>query len=75
AVLVSAGLIFSILRVFQKKAGSTWILLLIWTASLLIGILAGIPILWQRYYLPLIPAGTALSAVAIGSIWTRIRKT
>ncbi len=74
ALLVFAGLILFILRVFRKQPDFSSILLLIWFGSLLMGILIGIPILWQRYYLPLIPAGAVLSAGAVGAIWTRIRK-
>jgi hypothetical protein len=50
------------------------VLLWIWTASVLIGILVGVPILWQRYYLPLIPVCAALSAIAIGTIIGKVRK-
>ncbi len=74
AVLILTSLIVSILRVFRKRADSTWILLWIWAGSVLIGILAGIPILWQRYYLPLVPVCAALSAGAVGAIITKIKR-
>ncbi len=74
AVLLFTGLIISILRVLRKQTDFGWIILWIWLASVLAGILAGIPILWQRYYLPLIPVCVAFSAGAIGAIWRKIRK-
>jgi hypothetical protein len=33
-----------------------------------------VPILWQRYYLPLIPAGAALSAGALGALVQKIQQ-
>lgn len=74
AVLVLTGLTVSILNISRKKKDPSWILLWIWFASVLAGILAGIPILWQRYFLPLIPVCVIFSAGAVGAIWTRIRK-
>jgi 4-amino-4-deoxy-L-arabinose transferase-like glycosyltransferase len=68
AVLAGAGLIVSVVRLFRKQADAPSILVLIWTACVLIGILVGVPILWQRYYLPLIPVSAALAAVAVSAM-------
>ncbi len=74
AVLVFAGLIVAAVRLARKQADAGLILLAIWTASVLFGILLGVPILWQRYYLPLVPVCAALSAYTVGTVWLRIRK-
>lgn len=46
---------------------------LLWFLAVFFGVVIGVPILWQRYYLPILPAGAALSAGAVGAIWKRIR--
>jgi 4-amino-4-deoxy-L-arabinose transferase-like glycosyltransferase len=73
-VLALFGLGWAVARSNRRGEGSAWPVAPVWFVCVFFGIIAGVPILWQRYYLPLIPAAAALSAGAVGSIWTRIRK-
>ncbi|MBN2083723.1 MAG: phospholipid carrier-dependent glycosyltransferase [Anaerolineales bacterium] len=75
AILAFFGLGWAAVGCLRRDPESARLVALIWFLAVLIGIVVGIPILWQRYYLPLLPAGAALSAGAVGAIWTRIRKT
>jgi 4-amino-4-deoxy-L-arabinose transferase-like glycosyltransferase len=74
AVLVFGGLVFAAARVFRGKGGWSWAIALIWAGSVLAGILIGVPILWQRYYLPLIPVCAAFAALAVSAVWERVKK-
>jgi 4-amino-4-deoxy-L-arabinose transferase-like glycosyltransferase len=49
-------------------------IIFVWFLSVFGGIVIGVPILWQRYYLPLIPVCAALSAVAIATIAERFAR-
>ncbi|MBN1439656.1 MAG: phospholipid carrier-dependent glycosyltransferase [Anaerolineales bacterium] len=68
AGLALYGLGYAGVRVVRRRLDGAWIVALLWFLSVFAGIIAGIPILWQRYYLPLIPAGAALSAGAVGAV-------
>jgi len=74
AVLAFFGLGWAVVGCLRRNPDTARLVATIWFLAVLIGIIVGIPILWQRYYLPLLPAGAALSAGAAGAIWTRIRK-
>ena len=73
-VLAFAGWIWAAVRALRRKADPPEWIAMVWLLSVFFGIVAGVPILWQRYYLPLIPAGAALSAAAIGALVDKIRK-
>jgi 4-amino-4-deoxy-L-arabinose transferase-like glycosyltransferase len=62
------GLGWVLLRGARRGGDGRLRILLIWFLSVFGGIVVGLPILWQRYYLPLIPVCAALSAVAIAAI-------
>lgn len=62
------GLALVIARGLRRGADGSLRLLGVWFLSVFAGILAGVPILWQRYYLPLIPVCAALSAVAVTTL-------
>jgi 4-amino-4-deoxy-L-arabinose transferase-like glycosyltransferase len=74
AVLGLFGLGWAAAKGMRKSIDPGQLIAVFWFLTVFLGILIGVPILWQRYYLPLIPAGAALSAGAVGSILTRIRK-
>jgi 4-amino-4-deoxy-L-arabinose transferase-like glycosyltransferase len=67
-VLVFGGLILAVIRIFRRKNAAAWAVVMIWAGSVLGGILVGVPILWQRYYLPLIPICAVLGAIAISTM-------
>jgi 4-amino-4-deoxy-L-arabinose transferase-like glycosyltransferase len=71
AVLSLAGAALAIVRAVRKKDPDV-LLLLVWGASVLGGIWIGVPILWQRYYLPLIPVCCLFAALALGEIRDRM---
>jgi 4-amino-4-deoxy-L-arabinose transferase-like glycosyltransferase len=76
-VLTLFGLALVVARGMRRGADGRLRLLGVWFLSVLVGILAGVPILWQRYYLPLIPVCAALSAVAVAAIidkWTQLAR-
>jgi 4-amino-4-deoxy-L-arabinose transferase-like glycosyltransferase len=73
-VLAFAGLIWAAVRALVRKAAPPEWIAMVWLLSVFFGIVVGVPILWQRYYLPLIPAGAALSAAAIGALVRKIQK-
>ena len=62
------------MRFLRRGSDTAWLLALIWFLCVFFGIVAGVPILWQRYYLPLIPAGAALSAGAVGAIVAKLTR-
>jgi hypothetical protein len=68
AVLGLIGLGLVMVRAVRRKADAASMVVLLWFVSVLIGILVGVPILWQRYYLPLVPAFAALAAVGVTEI-------
>jgi 4-amino-4-deoxy-L-arabinose transferase-like glycosyltransferase len=74
AVLALFGLGWAGWKGIRRHADGPLILAMIWFLSVFAGILVGVPILWQRYYLPLLPAGAALSAGAVGAMADRVRK-
>jgi 4-amino-4-deoxy-L-arabinose transferase-like glycosyltransferase len=74
AVLFLYGLGVVIARGLKRGMDSSVWIATIWFLSVFAGIIAEVPILWQRYYLPLLPAAAALSAIAVGAIITKIRK-
>lgn len=55
-------------RSLRRGVHAGWRIAAIWFLAVFVGIIAGVPILWQRYYLPLIPIGAAFGAVAIAAI-------
>jgi 4-amino-4-deoxy-L-arabinose transferase-like glycosyltransferase len=67
-VLSLAGLALVVARGVRRGSDGRLRVLGVWFLSVLAGILAGVPILWQRYYLPLIPVCAALSAVAVAGL-------
>jgi 4-amino-4-deoxy-L-arabinose transferase-like glycosyltransferase len=67
-VLSLSGLALAVVRGARRGGDGRMRILLVWFLSVFGGIVIGVPILWQRYYLPLIPLCTALSAVAIAAI-------
>jgi hypothetical protein len=71
AVLSLAGSALAIVRVVRTK-DPDFLFVLAWGASVLGGILIGVPILWQRYYLPLIPVCCLFAALALGEIRDRM---
>jgi 4-amino-4-deoxy-L-arabinose transferase-like glycosyltransferase len=64
-VLVVGGLILAVVRMVERKNTAAWAIVLVWAGSVLVGILAGVPILWQRYYLPLIPVCAVLASITV----------
>ncbi len=73
-ILAFFGLGWAALRIFRRDKDPVGLIAMVWFLAVLTGIVAGVPILWQRYYLPLIPAGAALSAGVIGAIIHKIQK-
>ena len=73
-ILALFGLGWTAARCLRREADTSWIIAPIWFLSVFAGIVAGVPILWQRYYLPLLPAGAALSAMAVAAIVGRISR-
>ncbi len=67
-ILSLGGLGLALLRGARRGGDVRLRILIIWFLSVFGGIVVGVPILWQRYYLPLIPVCAALSAVAIAAI-------
>jgi hypothetical protein len=65
------GLALAILRGALRGGDGRLRILVVWFLSVLGGILVGVPILWQRYYFPLIPVCVALSAAAIAAFWKK----
>jgi 4-amino-4-deoxy-L-arabinose transferase-like glycosyltransferase len=74
AVLAFFGLGWAAVRSLRRDSDTARLLAPIWFTCVFLGIIAGVPILWQRYYLPLLPAGAALSAGAVGAIIKKSRK-
>jgi hypothetical protein len=72
AVLTFFGLGWVVARFAARRTDTDWLIAPIWFLVVFFGIAAGVPILWQRYYLPLIPAAAALSAGSIGAITTKL---
>jgi hypothetical protein len=73
-VLAFLGLGGVIARKMPRGSDASPLIAAAWFICIFVGIVAVVPILWQRYYLPLIPAGAVLSAVAINDIVCGIRK-
>jgi hypothetical protein len=74
AVLGLFGLGWGVVICVRKAPIPAQRIALLWFLAVFLGIVIGVPILWQRYYLPILPAGAALSAGAAGAIWARIRR-
>lgn len=74
AVAAFAGLGGAAAGLIRRRLDGARFVALAWFVCSFVGIVVVVPILWQRYYLPLIPAGAALSAAAIGDIVRGIRK-
>jgi 4-amino-4-deoxy-L-arabinose transferase-like glycosyltransferase len=67
-VLTLSGLGLVAVRVFRRGSNPSWMILAVWFLSVLAGIVIEVPILWQRYYLPLVPLAAVFSAAAITAI-------
>ena len=67
-VLSLSGLALAVVHGARGRGDGRMRILVIWFLFVFGGIVIGVPILWQRYYLPLIPICTALSAVAVAAI-------
>jgi 4-amino-4-deoxy-L-arabinose transferase-like glycosyltransferase len=67
--LILAGLGLAVRRSVQRVADSRVQILAVWFITVWVGHTIVVPILWQRYYLPFIPIGAALSALAIAALW------
>jgi 4-amino-4-deoxy-L-arabinose transferase-like glycosyltransferase len=78
-VLSLSGLALAVVRGARWRGDGRVRILVIWFLSVFGGIMIGVPILWQRYYFPLIPICVAFSAVAIAAVVDdlsrRIRKS
>jgi 4-amino-4-deoxy-L-arabinose transferase-like glycosyltransferase len=72
AVLTFFGLGWAVARSAARRTDTDRLVAPVWFLVVSFGITAGVPILWQRYYLPLIPAAAALSAGSIGAITTKL---
>jgi hypothetical protein len=73
-VLGTAGIGVAVFRGVKEKTSWRIRLLCIWFLSVAIGIVIGLPIMWQRYYLPLIPPLILFAALAVSAIWEKIRR-
>ncbi len=71
-VLGFLGLGWVVARSVPRGGDTSWVIAPVWFISIFFGIVAGVTILWQRYYLPIIPAGAALSAGAVAAIVRKI---
>ncbi|MGD0174966.1 MAG: phospholipid carrier-dependent glycosyltransferase [Anaerolineales bacterium] len=78
-VLSLSGLALAVIRGARRGGDGRMRILVVWFLSVFGGIVIGVPILWQRYYLPLIPVCAALSAVSVAAVVNdlprRIRKS
>jgi 4-amino-4-deoxy-L-arabinose transferase-like glycosyltransferase len=74
-VLSLGGLALALGRGARRGGDGRLRILIVWFLSVFGGIVFGVPILWQRYYLPLIPVCAALSAVAIAALVNRVRRS
>lgn len=66
--LTIVGMVLSIIRFAKPWQRGRLIILWVWTLGVLVGILWQVPILWQRYYLPLIPVFAIWAGLAVSSI-------
>jgi 4-amino-4-deoxy-L-arabinose transferase-like glycosyltransferase len=69
------GLGVATARSLKRGADAEARIVAVWFLAVFVGIIAEVPILWQRYYLPLIPIGAALSAIAVGAVVEKIRRS
>jgi 4-amino-4-deoxy-L-arabinose transferase-like glycosyltransferase len=67
-VLSLSGLALAVIRGARRGGDGRMRILIVWFLSVFGGIVIGVPILWQRYYLPLIPVCAALSAAAVAAV-------
>jgi hypothetical protein len=73
-VLAFFGLGWAAVSGLRRDGDPARCIALLWFLVVSAGIVAGVPILWQRYYLPLIPAGAVLAAGAVGAIIQKKQK-
>jgi 4-amino-4-deoxy-L-arabinose transferase-like glycosyltransferase len=62
------GLALAIVRGARRRGDGRLRILVVWFLSVLGGILVGVPILWQRYYLPLVPVLVVFASLAVATI-------
>jgi 4-amino-4-deoxy-L-arabinose transferase-like glycosyltransferase len=67
-VLSVGGLALAAIRGARRGGDGRLRILLVWFLSVFGGIVIGVPILWQRYYLPLVPVAAVFSALAMAAI-------
>jgi 4-amino-4-deoxy-L-arabinose transferase-like glycosyltransferase len=70
--LVLIGMTAGILRLARPERRGSMAVLWIWFLGVLAGILLEVPILWQRYYLPLIPVLAAWGGVGATTLIRRL---
>jgi hypothetical protein len=66
--LVFAGVVIGLRKLFYKTEYRPWAVLWIWMIVCIGGIVVGVPILWQRYYLILIPPFCIVAGIGLGAI-------
>ncbi len=67
-ILSLYGLALAIRRGARRGGDGRMRIAVIWFVSVLGGILIGVPILWQRYYLPLVPVFVVFASIAVSTI-------
>jgi 4-amino-4-deoxy-L-arabinose transferase-like glycosyltransferase len=67
-VLSLGGGVLVFLRAARRGGDGRLRIVIVWFLSATGGIVVGVPILWQRYYLPLVPIAVIFSSVAITAI-------
>jgi 4-amino-4-deoxy-L-arabinose transferase-like glycosyltransferase len=68
------GLALVLVRGARRGGDGRMRILIVWFLSVFGGIVIGVPILWQRYYLPLIPVCASFSAVAVVALVKSARR-
>jgi hypothetical protein len=73
--LVLAGIVVGVWRAIKKETARLWIPFWIWGLAIGGGILFAVPLLWQRYFLGIIPVLCVLAGVGFASLvsglWAR----
>jgi hypothetical protein len=62
------GLVLAAARSMRRAGNGRMRILIVWFVSVVGGIVFEVPILWQRYYLPLIPVFVILASIAVSMI-------
>jgi len=68
------GLIVGVRRIWVPRDRMNLIALWLWILGVMAGIALEVPILWQRYYLPLIPAFAIFAGIAVSEMMKLVRR-